>query len=150
MCFDRHSWTQWTIVTAPLRDLNAHRNALHDFREVAGRVVGWQESELCSGRRTDAFHFAFDVTTWIGIDVDLGDIVGVAGHPAKSRRGEPSLEVVDFELLGKNRAPLPDTFQEGRDVVIEGKLGSSGTFEASTVLTKCGSRYEAGAEAYES
>ena len=44
------------------------------------------------------------------VDVDLGDIVGVAGHPAKSRRGEPSLQVVDFELLGKNRAPLPDTF----------------------------------------
>ena len=25
------------------------------------------------------------------VDVDLGDIVGVQGHPAKSRRGEPSL-----------------------------------------------------------
>ena len=25
------------------------------------------------------------------VDVDLGDIVGVSGHPAKSRRGEPSL-----------------------------------------------------------
>ena len=44
------------------------------------------------------------------VDVDLGDIVGVSGHPAKSRRGEPSLQVVDFELLGKIRAPLPDTF----------------------------------------
>lgn len=45
--------------------------------------------------------------------------------------------------------PLPDTFQEGRDVVIEGKMAAAGTFEATTVLTKCGSRYEAGAEAYE-
>ena len=44
------------------------------------------------------------------VDVDLGDIVGVRGHPAKSRRGEPSLKVVDLELLAKNRAPLPDTF----------------------------------------
>jgi lysyl-tRNA synthetase class 2 len=50
------------------------------------------------------------------VDVDLGDIVGVAGHPAKSRRGEPSLQVVDFELLGKNRAPLPDTFHGLTDV----------------------------------
>lgn len=39
--------------------------------------------------------------------------------------------------------PLPDTFEEGRDVVAEGKLGADGTFEATTVLTKCGSRYEA-------
>jgi cytochrome c-type biogenesis protein CcmE len=38
--------------------------------------------------------------------------------------------------------PLPDTFEEGRDVVIEGRF-SGGVFEASTVLTKCGSRYEA-------
>ena len=44
------------------------------------------------------------------VDVDLGDIVGVSGHPAKSRRGEPSLQVVELELLGKIRAPLPDTF----------------------------------------
>ncbi|HEU0298368.1 MAG TPA: cytochrome c maturation protein CcmE [Longimicrobium sp.] len=39
--------------------------------------------------------------------------------------------------------PLPDTFEEGRDVVVEGKMTAAGTFEAATVLTKCGSRYEA-------
>ena len=50
------------------------------------------------------------------VDVDLGDIVGVSGHPAKSRRGEPSLQVVAFELLAKNRAPLPDTFHGLTDV----------------------------------
>ena len=50
------------------------------------------------------------------VDVDLGDIVGVSGHPAKSRRGEPSLQVVGFELLAKNRAPLPDTFHGLTDV----------------------------------
>ena len=50
------------------------------------------------------------------VDVDLGDIVGVSGHPAKSRRGEPSLQVVELELLGKIRAPLPDTFHGLTDV----------------------------------
>ena len=50
------------------------------------------------------------------VDVDLGDIVGVTGHPAKSRRGEPSLQVVELELLGKIRAPLPDTFHGLTDV----------------------------------
>jgi len=39
--------------------------------------------------------------------------------------------------------PLPDTFQEGRDVVVEGRYRPGGTFEAASVLTKCGSRYEA-------
>ena len=50
------------------------------------------------------------------VDVDLGDVIGVAGHPAKSRRGEPSLRVAELELLGKNRAPLPDTFHGLTDV----------------------------------
>ena len=50
------------------------------------------------------------------VDVDLGDIVGVSGNAAKSRRGEPSLQVVEFELLAKNRAPLPDTFHGLTDV----------------------------------
>jgi cytochrome c-type biogenesis protein CcmE len=39
--------------------------------------------------------------------------------------------------------PIPDTFEEGRDVVIEGRLNQAGVFEATTLLTKCGSRYEA-------
>jgi cytochrome c-type biogenesis protein CcmE len=39
--------------------------------------------------------------------------------------------------------PLPDTFKEGRGVVVEGRYRPGGTFEAATVLTKCGSRYEA-------
>jgi cytochrome c-type biogenesis protein CcmE len=44
------------------------------------------------------------------------------------------------------QGPLPDTFEEGRDVVIEGRLTEAGVFEATTVLTKCGSRYEAAEE----
>jgi lysyl-tRNA synthetase, class II len=44
------------------------------------------------------------------VDVDLGDIVGVSGKPGRSKRGEPSLEVTELELLAKIRRPLPDTF----------------------------------------
>ena len=33
--------------------------------------------------------------------VDLGDVVGVTGKPAKSRSGEPSLAVDALELLAK-------------------------------------------------
>ena len=42
------------------------------------------------------------------VDLDLGDVVGVVGVPAKSRRGEPSLKVDSLELLAKIRRPLPD------------------------------------------
>src|SRR5437764_2328939 len=50
------------------------------------------------------------------IDVHLGDVVGVAGSPAKSRRGEPSLQVDSLELLSRIRTPLPDTFHGLTDV----------------------------------
>ena len=44
------------------------------------------------------------------VDLDLGDIVGATGIPAKTRRGEASLAVTELELLAKIRRPLPDTF----------------------------------------
>ena len=50
------------------------------------------------------------------VDVDLGDIVGVEGAPARTKRGEPSLAVEVLELLGKIRSPLPDTFHGLTDV----------------------------------
>src|SRR5215211_3603196 len=44
------------------------------------------------------------------VDLDLGDIVGVTGIPAKTKRGEPSLAVTELELLAKIKRPLPDTY----------------------------------------
>jgi lysyl-tRNA synthetase, class II len=44
------------------------------------------------------------------VDLDLGDLVGVAGIPARTRRGEPSLAVEESQLLAKIKRPLPDTF----------------------------------------
>jgi lysyl-tRNA synthetase class 2 len=50
------------------------------------------------------------------VDVHLGDVIGVVGSPAKSRRGEPSLQVGSIELLSRIRTPLPDTFHGLTDV----------------------------------
>jgi len=50
------------------------------------------------------------------LDLHLGDIVGVTGSPARSRRGEPSLQVDELEVLARIRAPLPDTFHGIEDV----------------------------------
>jgi lysyl-tRNA synthetase class 2 len=50
------------------------------------------------------------------LDLHLGDIVGVTGSPAQSRRGEPSLQVDEVEVLARIRAPLPDTFHGIEDV----------------------------------
>lgn len=44
------------------------------------------------------------------------------------------------------RDVLPDTFNDEIEVVLEGRFGEDGVFEAKTLLTKCGSRYEAAPE----
>ncbi len=50
------------------------------------------------------------------LDLHLGDIVGVTGSPARSRRGEPSLQADAVEVLARIRNPLPDTFHGIEDV----------------------------------
>src|SRR6266516_2147343 len=42
----------------------------------------------------------------------------------------------------------PDTFTDSVDVVLEGRMGTDGTFRATTLLAKCASRYESAPETY--
>ena len=42
---------------------------------------------------------------------------------------------------------IPDTFVDGADVVVEGQIDGSGTFQAHTLLAKCPSKYEAADDA---
>jgi cytochrome c-type biogenesis protein CcmE len=37
---------------------------------------------------------------------------------------------------------VPDIFREGIQVVVEGRIGEDGTFEAETLLAKCPSKYQ--------
>jgi cytochrome c-type biogenesis protein CcmE len=72
-------------------------------------------------------------------NVQAGSIEHVAGR-------------VDFILTeqGKNlpvsyvgRDPLPDTFKDGSQALVEGKLQPDNRFEAEAVQAKCASKYEA-------
>jgi cytochrome c-type biogenesis protein CcmE len=83
--------------------------------------------------------------------------VGGRVVPGSVRWDERTLDlrftVMDIET-GQGRFAVhyqgakPDTFQEGRDVVVEGQYSQAGVFEATQVLTKCGSRYEAAGSDY--
>jgi lysyl-tRNA synthetase, class II len=100
-------------VRAEAEQLEAGAEA-GEARRLAGRVLGrrghgklvfldlvdrsGQIQLLCSADRAG------------DVDVDLGDVVGVTGVPARTKRGEPSLAVEELELLAKIRRPLPDTF----------------------------------------
>ncbi len=86
----------------------------NDTRRLAGRVMGrrghgklvfldlvdrsGQIQLLCAADRAGP------------VDLDLGDVIGVTGKPAMSRRGEPSFAVDELQLLAKTARPLPDTY----------------------------------------
>ena len=80
--------------------------------------------------------------------------VKVSGRvvPGTYRKGEGELvhlfQVQDIEheeisFPVRFQDVLPDTFTDETEVVLEGRFGDDGVFEAKTLLTKCGSRYEA-------
>lgn len=83
-------------------------------RRLAGRVLARRGHGklvfLDLVDRSGRIQLLCDTSRTGQIDLDLGDVVGVEGSPAKSRRGEPSVAVDEFTLLAKIRVPLPDTF----------------------------------------
>ena len=86
---------------------------------------------------------------------EVGVKVGAMVIPGSYSRGEGELlhiftvrDLVDEEstFVVEYRDALPDTFTDEIEVVLEGHLRANGVFEATTLLTKCGSRYEAAPE----
>lgn len=88
----------------------------------------------------------------IALDPSFYDVgMKVGAHVV---RGSVSREVAAQSLRfqvtdGSARYPVvfrglpPDTFTDSADVVVEGRLEHDGVIHATSVLAKCGSRYEA-------
>jgi len=80
----------------------------------------------------------------VGARVVPGSIVRAAGGREVSFRVSDGAQT--FPVV--YRGITPDTFADGVDVVVEGRLGHDGTFRATTLLAKCASRYENAPEKY--
>ena len=112
--------------TVPIASVRAETDELEPGseadgkRRVGGRVLGRRELGklvfLDLVDRSGRIQLLCDTSRTGEIHVDLGDVVGVVGSPAKARRGEPSIAVDELVVLGKNRSPLPDTFHGVTDV----------------------------------
>ncbi|NLG55622.1 MAG: bifunctional lysylphosphatidylglycerol synthetase/lysine--tRNA ligase LysX [Rhodococcus sp.] len=59
----------------------------------------------------DAEHVGADRTAEFASEFDLGDLIEVSGAMGRSRRGEQSLLVSDWHLIGKCLHPLPDKWK---------------------------------------
>jgi cytochrome c-type biogenesis protein CcmE len=61
---------------------------------------------------------------------------------------KPAQLLASFPLLGSTskvdvvyKGVIPDLFKPGCEVVVEGQLDEQGVFQATTLLTKCASKY---------
>ncbi|HET8741127.1 MAG TPA: lysine--tRNA ligase [Gaiella sp.] len=89
-------------------------------RRIAGRAMARREMGklvfLDVVDRSGRIQAICDTAVTGEVDVHLGDVVGVVGHPGKSRRGEPSVLAQSVDVLSRNTQPLPDTFHGLTDV----------------------------------
>lgn len=84
---------------------------------IAGRVTAWRDMgksaflDLSDGDSRLQLFFAIDrlsAEAWSILQLlDIGDLIGVEGQLFRTRRGEMTLDVTSFTVLGKGLAPPP-------------------------------------------
>jgi cytochrome c-type biogenesis protein CcmE len=118
-------------------------------------VVGALGYLALSGAQENMVNYLTIAEVKASTDTEAATGVRVAGR-VKPGSIDPSIprEVV-FTVAGEGdslraryRGVVPDTFKDGAEVVLEGKLNGRGEFEATTLLAKCPSKYEAQGDAH--
>jgi cytochrome c-type biogenesis protein CcmE len=85
---------------------------------------------------------------------DVGIKVGARVVPGSIVRDAAGRHVQFMATDGAQTYPVifrgiaPDTFTDSADVIVEGRLDGTGTFQATTLLAKCASRFEAAPDKY--
>jgi cytochrome c-type biogenesis protein CcmE len=101
------------------------------------------------GESKTYYHTIVELQTLQGLDRIHRIRVGGTVQPGSIRRLSGR---VDFVLEGEGKAlpvsyvgsePLPDTFKDKSQALVEGSLAKNGSFVAEHVQAKCASKYEA-------
>ncbi|MFH1609017.1 MAG: lysine--tRNA ligase [Candidatus Bipolaricaulota bacterium] len=82
------------------------RAAFADLLDRSGRIQLYASTNTLGTEAYERF----------ASDLDLGDIVGVAGEPFTTKTGELTVEVREFTLLAKSLRPLPEKWHGLKDV----------------------------------
>lgn len=117
---------------------------------IAGAVVFL----MASGIKETGVYFVTpsELAAKVAADPTLHDVgvkMGARVVPGTIQRDVGSRTITFEATDGRHTYPVvyrglaPDTFTDDVEVVVEGRLGPDGVFRATTLLAKCGSRYEA-------
>jgi len=80
----------------------------------------------------------------VGGDVQADSIVRGAGVVSFNLvQAEQGKQPLTLHVVYEGRDPLPDTFKDGAQALVEGKILPDNHFEAEQVQAKCASKYEA-------
>lgn len=103
--FDELEETE-TVIAGRIFTLRTHGKAsFADLADVSGRVQIYIRINQVGEEAYELFQ-----------KLDIGDIIGVRGRVFKTRRGEISVEVLEFIILSKSLRPLPDKWHGLKDV----------------------------------
>ncbi len=120
----------------------------------AGLIVASVGYLMVSGVRDTGVYFVTptELAQKLEADSSIFDVgVRLGGRVVHSTiRRDFESQTVFFDVSdGSQTYPVvyrgipPDTFDDDVEVVVEGRLSRAGIFEATSLLAKCGSRYEA-------
>ena len=79
--------------------------AFFDIRDGSGKIQGFFSHDIIGDEKYEFLR-----------EIDIGDIIGVAGKLFRTRAGEISIEVKDLTLLAKSLQPLPEKWHGLVDV----------------------------------
>ncbi len=82
------------------------KSAFADLRDTSGKIqLLFQDINKYNEKMSLLFN-----------ELDIGDIIGVEGNLLRTKTGEPTVRVVDFEMLAKSLQPLPEKWHGLQDV----------------------------------
>lgn len=79
-----------------------------NFQDQSGNLQGYVRINELDERARQAFKL-----------LDIGDLIGVRGYPFRTRKGELSLHLTDFQILCKSLEPLPEKYHGLTDVELK-------------------------------
>ena len=118
---------------------------------IGGLIIGIAVAALGYASFMNAGTYYYEVGEFLDKGQALaGQTTRVRGEVSPDMNREASS--VTFTLLDMTgraaslpvvfRGQVPNAFEIGRQVVVEGKLGADGVFQATNIIAKCSSKYE--------
>ena len=81
------------------------KSAFYDIKDTTGKIQAYFKEDIVG---KDAFGLLSNI--------DIGDHIGIKGDTFKTRTGEPTIIVKEFEILSKSLRPLPEKWHGLKDV----------------------------------